>query len=67
MADHTLLNLTDSLIGEFCEPSCFGTFSSNFNSNNIVWLSNLLILLKNLNFHIASYLRFCYWFAVPFS
>ena len=54
MADHTLLNLTDSLMGEFCEPSCFGTFSINFNSNNIVWLSNLLTLLKNLNFHIAS-------------
>ena len=40
MADLTPLNLTDSLIGKFSEPSCFGTFSSNFNSDNIVRLSN---------------------------
>ena len=54
MADLTFLNLTDSLIGEFSEPSCFGTFSSNFNSDDIAWLSNLQTLLKNLNFHITS-------------
>ena len=54
MADLTPLNLTDSLIGEFSEPSRFGTFASNFNSDNIVWLSNLQTLLKILNFHIAN-------------
>ena len=45
MADLTPLNLTDSLIGEFSEPFCFCTFSSNFNSDDIAWLSNLQILL----------------------
>ena len=54
MADLTPLNLTDSLIGEFSEPSCFCIFSSNFNSEDIAWLSNLQTLLTNLNFHIAS-------------
>ena len=55
MVDLTPLNLTDSLIGEFSEPSCFCTFSSNFNSEDIqAWLSNLQTLLTNLNFHIAS-------------
>ena len=54
MADLTPLNLTDSFIGEFSEPSCFCTLSSNFNSEDIAWLSNLQTLLKNLNFHIAS-------------
>ena len=39
MADVTPLNLSDSLIGEFSEPSCFCTFSSNFNSEDIASLA----------------------------
>ena len=54
MADLTPLNLTDSLIGEFSEPSYFCSFSSNFNLEDIAWLSNLQTLLTNLNFHMAS-------------
>ena len=54
MADLTPLYLTNSLISEFSEPFCFGTFSSNLYSDNIVRLSNLQTLLKNRNFHIAS-------------
>ena len=65
MVNPTPLNLTDSLIGEFSEPSCFCTFSSNFNSEDIAWLSSVQTLLTNLNFHIAKY--FSVWFAVPFS
>ena len=49
MADLTPLNLTDSLIGEFSEPS-----SSNFNSENITWLSNLQTFVEKPNFHIAG-------------
>ena len=60
VADLTPLNLTDSLIGEFSEPSCICTFSSNFNLDDIAWLSNLQTLL-------ASKILFCYWFAVPLS
>ena len=33
----------------------FCTLSSNFNSEDIAWLSSLQTLLTNLNFHIAKY------------
>ena len=33
----------------------FRNFSSNFNSDDIAWLSSLQTLLTNLNFHIAKY------------
>ena len=55
VADLTTLNLTDPLIGEFSEPSCFCTFSNNFNSEDTAWLSSLQTLLINQNFHIAKY------------
>ena len=54
MADLTPLNLTDSLISAFSEPSCFCTFSNNFNSEDIAWLSNTQTLLKNLCFSVVG-------------
>ena len=44
-----VLNFTDSLF------SCFCTFSSNFNSEVIAWISSLQTLLTNLSFHIAKH------------
>ena len=44
----------------------FCTFSSNFNSEDIPWLSSLQTLLTNLNFHIAKYFSVIL-FAVPLS
>ena len=62
MADLTPLNLADSLESFLSLLVC--TFSSNFNSEDIAWLSSLQTLLTNLNFHK---ILFCHLFAVPFS
>ena len=53
MADLTPLNLTGLL--ETFLSLCFCTFSSNFNSEDIAWLSSLQTVFANLNFHIAKY------------
>ena len=53
MADLTPLNLSDSW--ESFLSLLFFTFSSNFNSEDIAWLSSLQTLFTNLNFHIAKY------------
>ena len=53
VADLTPLNLADSLESFLSLLVC--AFSSNFNSEDIAWLSSLQTLLTNLNFHIAKY------------
>ena len=53
MVDLTHLNLADSL--ESFLSLLVLHFSSNFNSEDIAWLSSLQTLLTNLNFHIAKY------------
>ena len=65
VADLTPLKLADSL-------ECFLSllvlyFSSNFNSEDLAWLSSLQTLLTNLNLHIAKHFSvICDLFAVPF-
>ena len=56
MADRTPLNVTDSL--EIFLSLFVCTFSSNFNSEDIAWLSSLQTFLTNLNFHIAKLLNY---------
>ena len=53
MADLIPPNLADSLESFLSLLVC--TFSSNFNSEDIAWLSSVQTLLTNLNFHIAIY------------
>ena len=53
MADLTPLNLADTLESFLSLLVLY--FSSNFNSEDIAWLSHLQTLLTNLNFHIANY------------
>ena len=53
VADLTPLNLADSLESFLSLLVLY--FSSNFNSEDIAWLSSIQTLLTNQNVHIAIY------------